>query len=155
MESKDKITILLHEYDTLRDEVVQRWNAIQQQISIFVVILIGSLTILWSAGGKALEQRFLYTLLVLGFCFFGYALILNHRDIQKINRRLRELEADINGWGAAAEMGNLLEWCSDGILGQSESKALTSYFELSPYPINLTALLQMRALRRCQRFTCP
>jgi hypothetical protein len=53
MESKDKITILLHEYDTLRDEVVQRWNAIQQQISIFVVILIGSLTILWSAGAIA------------------------------------------------------------------------------------------------------
>jgi hypothetical protein len=106
MESKDKITILLHEYDTLRDEVVQRWNAIQQQISIFVVILIGSLTILWSAGGKALEQRFLYTLLVLGFCFFGYALILNHRDIQKINRRLRELEADING--LAGEQ--LLKW---------------------------------------------
>jgi len=97
METKDKVEILLHEYDTLRDEVVQRYNAIQQQISIFVLMIIGTLTILSTYS----EQRwgwslFLYLLLALGLCVFAFALRINHLDIQKINTRLRELEADIN-----------------------------------------------------------
>lgn len=103
----DKIQILLHEYDGLRGEIIQRWVGAQQQISIGVLVLIGVITILFSTKKiKHPQDYFLYGLLGFAVCIFGYAMFQWGRDTNKAAARVREIEAQVNQ--LAGE--ELLQW---------------------------------------------
>ena len=102
----DKITILMHEYDTLRDEIVQRNNALQQQNSVGAVVLFGTLTIAWSGNLNTYQSYILYGLLALGFLIFWYGVWFAFRETDRVIVRLRQIEADVNE--RAGE--TLLQW---------------------------------------------
>ena len=71
MEDKDKIDILLHEYDTLRERQFSALMRTQQQISMLILLIVGALTIIWSYGGQRPGDWLLYALLMLGICISG------------------------------------------------------------------------------------
>lgn len=100
----DKIQILLHEYDGLRSEIVQRWAGTQQQISIAVLVLMGVITVLVST--KPEYPRILHVILGIAACIFIYAMALGYRDTCKAAERVREIEQDVNQ--RAGE--ELLQW---------------------------------------------
>jgi hypothetical protein len=88
--NKEKVTILLHEYDKLCQEIHNRTsNGFQLLFSVGVALFV------WLVAQQKLDWRFLtalgiglLTLLVGGWVIF--------RDIKKAAARLRDLENDIN-----------------------------------------------------------
>lgn len=106
LSQSDKIQILLHEYDTLRDEIIQRWVGTQQQISIAVLVFIGIITVLFSNQIKHPRDYVLYGTLGVAVCIFFYAMWQVDRDTRKAAERVREIERDVNA--RAGE--ELLQW---------------------------------------------
>jgi hypothetical protein len=102
----DKIQILLHEYDGLRSEIVQRWVGTQQQISIGVLVLMGVITVLVSTKAEYPRASILYVLLAIAIGIFGYAMWQVRRDTCKAATRVSEIEQDVNQ--RAGE--ELLQW---------------------------------------------
>jgi hypothetical protein len=97
---RDKINILLHEYDTLRTEIIHRTN------NMFQVIAGCGVLFVWILSRQLSDVRFwlgLILLLALAALFSW----LIRRDINKAAARLRELEADIN---VRAKEPGLLRW---------------------------------------------
>jgi fatty acid desaturase len=95
LEGKDKIHILLQEYNALRSEMLQRINAMMQWIVVGAAATIGLITLIW--GNRTDPQlRFLVILLVVVWCLIFLGLIFLIRDRNKLSRRIRELEKDIN-----------------------------------------------------------
>lgn len=97
-----KIQILLHEYDTLRNEVLSRYAAQFQSTGVLAIIIIGLTTVLITQGAK------ITILVLIGITVMLYigAQIWIDYDIAKAARRLREIEADVNS--RAGE--TLLQW---------------------------------------------
>ena len=87
--TKDKIQILLNEYSSLRNEVVQRTNNLYQIIGIGAVLL--SLIFARSYG----EARF-WIAVAIGVVVITTCGFLIHHDVEKLARRLRALEKEIN-----------------------------------------------------------
>jgi len=85
---KDKITILLHEYDTLRQEIVNRMNNGFQLLAVCAVLL----TLLFQAKSTVM--------IVVGICVLiaviVFGLWTTFGNINNAAARLRELEADTN-----------------------------------------------------------
>jgi hypothetical protein len=96
MTEANKVTILLHEYDTLRDEIVQRMSARQQQISVGVIVFIGLLTILLANNISATGQFILYGVMTLSLFVFWYAMSATNHVILRAAWRLREIERSVN-----------------------------------------------------------
>lgn len=95
MTEADKITVLLHEYDTLRDEIVQGSGPLQQ-MSLGAVIVLGALTIALTDGLDESDRLLLYGSLAVCMLVLGFSVWKINRGVQKIARRLRELESEIN-----------------------------------------------------------
>src|SRR3954454_23500162 len=88
LEQKDKIEILLHEYDSLRDEIMQRSN------QMFQLIAIGSAALTWLLS-QAIDAK------ALTFTVFSAAVVavlgwMMRRDINKSASRLRGIEREAN-----------------------------------------------------------
>jgi hypothetical protein len=102
----EKIQILLHEYDTLRTEIINRTGFGFQLTAIGVAFLGVMIT-----QGRSIV---FWCALVVGLAVMALSSWWNVRDIWKAAERLRELERDINKraredllqyesfWGAAA-----------------------------------------------------
>jgi hypothetical protein len=86
---KDKIQILLNEYNSLRTEVIHRTNNLYQMIAVGAVLF--SLAL----ARPYMDVRFWFAISIgVGvLAVFGF---LIHNDLEKAARRLRELESDIN-----------------------------------------------------------
>jgi hypothetical protein len=108
LSQSDNIQVLLHEYDGLRSEIVQRWVGMQQQISIGVVVLLGIVAVLFSKDSKIDHPRdyILYSLLGFAMCVFCYAMWQVGRDSGKAAKRVREIEREVNQRAGA----ELLQW---------------------------------------------
>jgi hypothetical protein len=102
----DKITILMHEYDTLRDELIQRWVGAQTDISIGVLVLVGVLTVMFTSQVNLARSIILGGIVTLGVIVFIYAMWLVFVDNQRAAARLREIEQEVNS--RAGE--ELLKW---------------------------------------------
>lgn len=102
----DKNQILLHEYDSLRGEIVQRWLGMQQQISIGVLVLLGVITVLFSNKIKHPRDYILYGVLGVAVLIFIYAMWQVRRDTLKAAERVRQIEYEVHQ--RAGE--ELLQW---------------------------------------------
>jgi hypothetical protein len=87
-----KIEILLREYDTLREEVMRRYDAQFQTIGMMAVVLVGLLAAL-AAG---ISGAIIAALVAGAFVVFIFLLLWADHDITKAAERLRELEGEIN-----------------------------------------------------------
>jgi hypothetical protein len=99
---KDKVQILLKEYDALRGEITSRGNNMYQLIAICAGI--GAALISWLAprGLNAMG----WTVLVSTTLLFAWLFIALDRDIKHAAARVRELEAAINELSGT----ELLQW---------------------------------------------
>jgi hypothetical protein len=93
----DQILILLHEYDSLRSELINRTGF----GFTLGTIGLGALAIVLSQTGWKL-----WIGLPVGILIYGSAIILNVRGIQKNHARLVRIETDVNSRSGA----HLLEW---------------------------------------------
>ncbi len=98
----DKIQILLHEYDTLRNELLQRYAASFQAIGVFALVLTGLVTVIATNG----INKTLIALLCSSTIIFLFVMLWIDYDTFKGAKRLREIEADVNA--RAGE--TLLKW---------------------------------------------
>ena len=96
-----KISILLHEYDTLRAELIQRHSALLQAIGVFAAVLVGLTVVLFTKVPFTLFDS-LFNTLVIGVLiaipsevFFLTVLAINH-DVERAARRVREIETAVN-----------------------------------------------------------
>jgi hypothetical protein len=93
----DQIQILLHEYDSLRSEIINR-TGFGFQLG---AIGLAALALLISQRGLKL-----WIGLVVGIILFGSGIALNLRAIQKLHVRLERIEKNINVHTGQ----DLLEW---------------------------------------------
>lgn len=103
--TKEKIQILLAEYNTLRAEILQR-NTVLNQFLIFSIA-----TMLGLVGGLAVAEKFAVSIgsFVLLTCMIVVVFRIVMSDTRRVANRIRQLEARING--LAGE--KLLEWESE------------------------------------------
>lgn len=96
MTEAEKITVILHEYDTLRDEIVQRINSIQQQINIAALVFFGALTFFVGGNIDSSKAVIIWAVLGASIVVFAYAMWASYRDICRNAARIREIERDVN-----------------------------------------------------------
>ena len=88
---QDKVQILLHEYDTLRQEVLNRTS------NGFQLLAVGAALFVWMIGGQHPNNRFWFWIgLALALFAVSLAAWFIFRDISKAAKRIRELEGSIN-----------------------------------------------------------
>lgn len=105
-----RLAILLHEYDTLRAEIVARTGVGFQRVAV------GAAVLAW-LGSSPLTFRLCLWLLSAAAAF-GLSVWVNHRDQAKLAARLRQIEAQVDAetggwyvlqwerlWGSAATGG--------------------------------------------------
>ena len=88
LDNKDKIQILLHEYGTLRTEIIHRTN------NLYQLLAVGGALFVWLLG-HAIDRKFWISLAVtLPLLFLGFWVI--RRYMNKAAERLREIEKTVN-----------------------------------------------------------
>jgi hypothetical protein len=118
LSNAEKIKILLHEYDALRNELIARHAAGFQAASIGSAVLVGLITL---KATSFIEWNILISLIALGIVIiFSTVVIWIDRIVFIAASHLREIETEVN---AMAEAPRLLRWHSgyggDGILWKS------------------------------------
>jgi hypothetical protein len=98
LDSKDKIQILLKEYDTLRAEIIARTN------HGFQLTGLGGAVLMWLVS-RPDDARF-WVLVATFLMVFGYMGWITFRDISKAAGRIRQIEAKVNKLAG----DELLEW---------------------------------------------
>jgi hypothetical protein len=87
--AKDRTQVLCHEYDTLRTEAIHRTNNMYQFLTVAAALLV------WLASNARLSLGFCSLFLFFFLIVFSFGLIIYH-DVERIGRRLRQLERQIN-----------------------------------------------------------
>ena len=82
---KERVQILLHEYNGLRNEIIHRTN------NLFQLITVGAIVLGWVVSSHVFDARLVIALLVCSVVL-GYLLWLISRDIGKAADRLAEIE---------------------------------------------------------------
>jgi hypothetical protein len=86
---KDKVMILLHEYDKLCQEIHNRTS------SGFQLLAVGAVVFVWIISQQRLDGH-LWSVIVVSAIILSCGTWMVFRDIKKAATRLRELEKDIN-----------------------------------------------------------
>ena len=113
-----KAQILLHEYNTLRAEVLSRYVAQFQSGGVASIVLLGIFTLFANIG----FSFWFLGLVVLDLALFGAVLIWIDIDIAKAAGRLREIETQVNALAGET----LLRWENQYGLGGIVGKHLIS-----------------------------
>ena len=110
-----KIQILLHEYASLRNELLSRYVAQYQSSAVLAVVSIGLIT-LWSRGDVIGST----SISLMGGTFFLYLVVLIwiDYDIAKAATRLRKLEKEINTRAGETLLTWETDWGLGGIIGR-------------------------------------
>jgi hypothetical protein len=98
-----RVQILLHEYNTLRAEVLSRYVAQFQSGGVASIVLLGIFTLIANLG----FSYWFIGLVGLDLILFAAVLVWIDIDIAKAARRLRELEVQINSLAGGEA---LLKW---------------------------------------------
>ena len=126
MEPKDKISILLAEYNTLRAEVMAARNNVAQAIGLTVPVIIGLIGLSYSTS-LAAPGWVLWAIVCSALVYLGLILFWNDLNTRAFTEQLRALERKIN---ALAEE-QLLTWESTQGWGSIASR---SYIPPSSLP---------------------
>lgn len=89
LSNKEKVQILLHEYTTLRQEIIARTT------HGFQLIAAGAVVLVWALTKPEIDGRFWFGVAV-AISVILISSAMAFRDIGKAAERLRELENDIN-----------------------------------------------------------
>jgi hypothetical protein len=129
----DKIQILLSEYTSLRTEVIHRTTNFYQIIGLAVVLF--GLMVHQDVVGAKFRITVAVSVVVIGIFWF-----LISRDLDKLTRRLREIEADVNA-RAGGEPLLLWETRWGGVWATifMRPKNPARLRRLPPYPFEATA----------------
>jgi positive regulator of sigma E activity len=120
LNNKDKIQILLHEYGTLRTEIIHRTN------NLYQLLAVGGALFVWLMG-HAVDRRFWISLAVsLPLLCLGFGVI--RRYINKTAKRLREIEKTVNSLAGLELMVWETLWAG----------GVTGYFARSLSPLERT-----------------
>lgn len=97
----EKISIIMHEYDTLREEIIQKnlnTTQIVSQSSIATITLIGVISAVFIANlvSNLAFVLLLITIIPTFIAISGTAILWLSADTRKLSRRIREIERDIN-----------------------------------------------------------
>lgn len=90
---KEKVAVLLAEYNTLRQEVMAARANLGQAIGIFSAAMMTNLTL---ALGFAKDSATPWIVMIFGVLYFLFLWIWNEKNTDSFTRRLRELEREIN-----------------------------------------------------------
>ncbi len=88
LSEKDKIQILLAEYNTLRTELLNRHTA------GFQMVAIGTAVLTWLAA-QSIDAKFLVLSVVFSIVMACWIWVL-YADIRRLGVRIRQLEEDVN-----------------------------------------------------------
>ncbi|HKC62849.1 MAG TPA: hypothetical protein VKB86_04395 [Pyrinomonadaceae bacterium] len=136
LSDKDQIQILLHEYGTLRTEVIHRSN------NLYQLLTVGGVLFVWLMG-HPIDRRFWITLgLAVPLLCSGFWVI--RRYTNKLSKRLREIEKRVNSLAGV----ELLVW--ETLWGA----AVTRYFALRTSPITEFFQATLRP-DQAMRIDCP
>ena len=102
--SKEQIVVRLKEYDTLRAEIATRTAGIYQAVGISATVAIFLFT-WWSSSTLNFGLSFWVAVGLFALTSIVFALS-TRRDINKIARRIADIEAEVNRLSGAT----LLEW---------------------------------------------
>ena len=138
-----KITVLLAEYNALRDEVLAARN---YMLVTFNILITATLTLLGlflsnTLQFGALNYMIIESLLVL---FFSITLLWNNYNTRKFTKRIREIECDINRlsgdilliWETRYGWGDMCQIHNKQYTGFDESKEQDNLFKLNEIFIN-------------------
>jgi hypothetical protein len=99
-DDKKYVDILLHEYDTLRQEILQKNTAFLQAATVTSATFFAMFTALFALKGK----RWTYILTLIPLVVFAWtAYYATHQPVSAISSRLRQLEHEIN-WRAGQKL---------------------------------------------------
>ena len=101
MTPAEKVTILMHEYDTLRAELIAKNANATQIVTQATLVLIGIITAVLLAYqsfglSSSLSIFFGTTSAILCLAVVGVAYVWLDRDTVKLSGRLRQIEASVN-----------------------------------------------------------
>src|SRR4051794_7549494 len=121
MDTKEKIIILLAEYNTLRLEVMAARANVSQGVGIFSAAIMADLIFGFSPYGRA-EIAFIAA--IIAALYLGGLVIWNEKGTTSFTRRLREIENEINGlagerilvWETIHGWGNMLSQTNPNFL---------------------------------------
>jgi hypothetical protein len=94
MEVRDKIIILLAEYNTLRQEVMAARTNIGQGVGIFFAAIMADIAFGFSYGKNVPEVTIIIA--ILAFFYIGGLVFWNEKGTTSFTRRIREIENEIN-----------------------------------------------------------
>jgi lysylphosphatidylglycerol synthetase-like protein (DUF2156 family) len=109
MEKFQTITVMLHEYDTLRTETLYRYSAQFQTTTVFAAVVVGLVTLAVTRGfSRPIVALLIFALVV----YFGMQIWIFH-DVCRVHRQLDTIEERVNN--LAGE--KLLTWETEHGLG--------------------------------------
>jgi hypothetical protein len=99
-----KITVLLHEYDTLRNQILQSYGRQFQLLSVFSAIIAGLVAL------AASRYSGLLILLIVGsLILYGVLFVVMEIEVGRVAARLKAIEAQVNALAGEP----LLRWETD------------------------------------------
>jgi hypothetical protein len=101
MTPAEKVTIIMHEYDTLRAELIAKNANVTQIVAQATLVMIGIISavlLAYEAFGlsPSLSIFFGTTSVILCLAVVGISYVWLDRDTVKLSRRLRQIEASVN-----------------------------------------------------------
>jgi hypothetical protein len=93
-EDKQAVTIILHEYNTLRNEIIQKSNAILQAAALTAAICLGIITALITTKS---EWHYSFLALLPLCMYFIFTRYYIDKPIGWMASRLRDIEDFVNG----------------------------------------------------------
>ena len=113
MSEFEKIAILLHEYDTLRNEILERHASLVAFYVILTLMVSYAITLLWRDRANISGR----ILLVLVVAIFAIVTLVFNADTVRAAKRIRQIETEVNAragevllrweteWGAGKRIG--------------------------------------------------
>lgn len=120
----DKIQILLHEYDTLRNALLARYSAQFKAVGVLALVLTGLVTVIATNG----LNKILVGLVGSSVVIFILVILWIDYDIARAAKRVREIETDINARAGEPLLTWETHWGPGGI-------AMRYFVEGAPKPI--------------------
>jgi hypothetical protein len=138
MEAKEKLPMLLAEYNTLRQEVIAARTSVAQGAGIFSAAIIGAILFGFSSGRS--NPEFAIMIGIVAVVYICALVVWNEKVTTSLTRRLRELESEMNGiagervmlWETIHGWGNLFFNSNPNFRGYTTPEEPLAIDQLAP-----------------------